>query len=341
LPRSTNREAESSVEFRAHDEPTVAFGSLSPVTPSLHSLGHCFRQTRAFEKSYSIHNDCNINWMVGERIEIQCNSAAGVFGEFTVSANDTTSINNQGPRSRTLSHFFRKFDYLKQALESRHFWPRYCSEHIEWTRVDEYAGSIYIAYPMVCFCDIPLTRIVRHSERYGHYGIGMTKDWATRNRLNPVVYVSDDTPVLRSIQGMIAATLLDTTFRLRNTLLPLIAYTKPTWGKEPGDTDERKHEFYIECEWRYVPMDCEWNKFYNERPWLYSNEFNNPLMLEAANDLTENICPLTFEYDDIEFIFVSTDNDEDLFVGFAQEQLAGNARLLTRVVSLQRLLANA
>lgn len=37
---------------------------------------------------------------------------------------------------------------------------------------------------MVCFCDV-----------YGHYGIGLTKEWGIRNGVSPVLYPYDQSPL--------------------------------------------------------------------------------------------------------------------------------------------------
>ena len=47
-----------------------------------------------------------------------------------------------------------------------------------------------VAIPVVCFCDIPLSRISDHIGFYGNFGIGLTKEWAMSNGLNPLLYVS-------------------------------------------------------------------------------------------------------------------------------------------------------
>ena len=84
--------------------------------------------------------------------------------------------------ANTLFHFTSKLDYLEGILESD-FIPRYNLEDIN------LAGrSIKIAFPMVCFCDIPLSSISEHLDKYGQYAIGMSINWANKNGLNPVLY---------------------------------------------------------------------------------------------------------------------------------------------------------
>lgn len=48
------------------------------------------------------------------------------------------------------------------------------------------------AAPMVSFCDLKLSELRWHMGQYGKFGIGLTKDWANRSGLNPVMYVNRD-----------------------------------------------------------------------------------------------------------------------------------------------------
>jgi hypothetical protein len=42
--------------------------------------------------------------------------------------------------------------------------------------------------PMVSFCDLRLSELRQHMAQYNQYGIGLTKEWAYRQGLNPVYF---------------------------------------------------------------------------------------------------------------------------------------------------------
>lgn len=44
------------------------------------------------------------------------------------------------------------------------------------------------AFPMVCFCDIPLSQVGAHMKHYGQYGLGLTKDWGVSKGITPILY---------------------------------------------------------------------------------------------------------------------------------------------------------
>jgi hypothetical protein len=82
-----------------------------------------------------------------------------------------------------LFHFTKK-DLLFEILTTT-FRLSYAREKI-------YGPTINKAYavPMVSFCDLKLSELKAHMGKYGSYGIGLTKDWANKNGLNPVLYLS-------------------------------------------------------------------------------------------------------------------------------------------------------
>lgn len=88
----------------------------------------------------------------------------------------TSSLFHYTPRSENI------ISILKVGLI-----PNFCRE--------EFISShkIYvIGIPMVCFCDIPLTRSQEFRDRYGKYAISFRKEWAIRKGGNPVLYVRNE-----------------------------------------------------------------------------------------------------------------------------------------------------
>src|SRR4030042_2244627 len=133
--------------------------------------------------------------------------------------------------SDTLFHFTSK-DNLLGILENE-FYPRISLEHYQ---VNE-TTSFKIGIPMVCFCDIPLSMTYSHMTDYGKYGIGMSKEWAKRNKLNPVLYLHKGSQatqlidnVLNSITGDITevrkfSVEIHSLTDLRDMLFKLLTYT--------------------------------------------------------------------------------------------------------------------
>ncbi len=89
---------------------------------------------------------------------------------------------------------------------------------------------------MVCFCDLPLSRLQNHihgykwnfngvdrqSKQYGKFGLGMSKEWGTTKKLNPVTYIQPDSHLLQFIRL--------TTGALYDLYFPL----KAEWENDPN-----------------------------------------------------------------------------------------------------------
>jgi Putative abortive phage resistance protein AbiGi, antitoxin len=48
----------------------------------------------------------------------------------------------------------------------------------------------------VCFCDIPVTDLEIHMNKYSRFGLSFLKDFLVRKGANPVLYVAEDSPAL-------------------------------------------------------------------------------------------------------------------------------------------------
>ncbi len=75
--------------------------------------------------------------------------------------------------------------------------------------------SLHVHVPMVCFCDIPLTLVKKHTEIYCYnggekvYALGMTKEWSIENGLNPLIYLNQESHLARILQRLDVSTTKD------------------------------------------------------------------------------------------------------------------------------------
>jgi hypothetical protein len=96
--------------------------------------------------------------------------------------------------SDSLFHFTKSLSALKGILIDK-FKLSYCRENYQ-LDYQEHIGH----YPMVTFCDIPLSLARDQIGKYGSYAIGLTKEWGIKNKLNPVVYLEKHSQLTKDIQ---------------------------------------------------------------------------------------------------------------------------------------------
>lgn len=268
-------------------------------------------------------------------------------------------------KSNSLFHFTPKEEYLLDILENG-FWPRYCSEDIEWLIPKDLKNELEkqeednlfisfikdliknnissIAYPMSCFCDIPLSKITAHTDFYGGFGLGMTKEWGIRKGLNPIFYLSDNSIIPNLIQSFLLKTVpidfwksIQSEKTNQNTIIQLMKFLKPLSGKMKVNGKEVTKNFDEECEWRYVPASYENNSFQN---FLLNFLANNNEELQNQNLSTKEVASLKFELSDIKYIFVPEDSNIPTIINkintiFTDCPDDERLLLLSRVISLE------
>lgn len=156
-----------------------------------------------------------------------------------------------------LYRFVKRPDYLVQILELRAFPPRYSIEDVEYLVPGSFTK---LSIAMVCFCDIPEKRLENHASgnRYGEYGIKLTKTWGIRSRIQPVQYMNPESPLAKEFSRVFKIALAtrrasDTEFNaLKSNLVNQILFCKPLYdeGTEFATSLQCMED---ECEWRYVP----------------------------------------------------------------------------------------
>lgn len=240
------------------------------------------------------------------------------------------------PKSNTLFHFTKSPETLKHVLRGG-FWPRYCLEDVGWLG---YSKFEYIAYPMVCFCEIPLSRIADHVEFYGEFGLGLTREWAETQGLNPVFYTARSSQISKAFKEVSnnASLLTDEGKQAAAfaTARYLLAHAKPTSGKMRLNGEPVDKVFYQESEWRYVPRESEFPDYLNQ------SAFDDPEKVESANQLTKANAMLQFSPRDVRYVFVKADSDIPDMVDFIYTQMrhliaSDQQMLMSRVVSLESL----
>lgn len=217
-----------------------------------------------------------------------------------------------------LFHFTNKYDYIKSILNDK-FKPFFCVEDISY--MYEEGRNMTLAYPMVCFCDIPLERIAVHRENYGKYGIGLKKEWGMENELSIVNYSHN-----RSIKSSANRILVDYNERKCRGLMDdlshnfriafsiLLMVTKPYEGrvfnKVDGTWSESKVRFYNEREWRFIPLidSLRWYLALDEFSGSYDDFYKafkeeEPKIQEKYN--------LNFTVDDITHIFLKDRSEKE------------------------------
>lgn len=190
---------------------------------------------------------------------------------------------------------------------------------------------------MVCFCDIPISRVDEHVKFYGEFGIGLSKEWALSNNLTPILYVASNNHIPNSYRKIV-----DLVYNLeeaakdeaKESVRYLLAHAKPTEGNMVVGSDFISKEFHQESEWRYVPKHNE------VKDYLKRTDFESKETLNENNQLTQEHCTIKFTPKDIKYIFVKSDSDIPGIINFIQTELdqfpsADLKLLMSRVTSLE------
>ena len=209
--------------------------------------------------------------------------------------------------SDTLFHFTNHPNGLLGILKNG-FLPSYCLETLK------YNGKVKSrSYPMVCFCDIPLSQIKQHLDFYGSYGLGMTKEWGRQNKLNPILYLDSDSKLNQYLIDMANEIWSDRckencaeqTIPLRSSYWHMMRYIKAYSGDfERGAKTYKDYKYYNEREWRFVPEVLDTSQDSNELYYLTEEEHKDDFKRADQNQAIQNVCKLTFEPKDIEYVIV-------------------------------------
>lgn len=243
--------------------------------------------------------------------------------------------------SNSIIHYTKELVRLESIIKSKGFRINYCSEKVNTRGGQSYAFAI----PMVSFCDIPITEYKKHFYHtkgkklgyYGDYGIGLNKSWASKNGLNPVVYIDYNsftgTGLRKSVEYFInsksSSLKVPVSNRDINELLQIALYAKNYQGELiiDGKIEDKKYKFYDEREWRFVPKSSE----------IKNNEILlDILQYEADKDKYNNAiedCYLNFLLSDISYIIVNSESEIEQVVDLLQKETGKDEKLFKKIVT--------
>jgi Putative abortive phage resistance protein AbiGi, antitoxin len=220
-----------------------------------------------------------------------------------------------------------------QGILLEDFRVHYCLETIT------LAGETFKArIPMVSFCDIPLSEIKDHIFKYGNYGIGLTKEWAQRSGLNPVLYMESESLLAHSYSTAFHSLVVDTDGFTdgQRSLVDVLRYFKNYQAalERKGKTIP-DYRYSVEREWRYVPpseWDCEMIVGVKE----YLHE-------KAEIDRKVETLRLKFTPNDIKYIIIESDDEIAEFVNLLRNAKGKTylhhdvERLMTRLITVEQI----
>jgi len=244
--------------------------------------------------------------------------------------------------SNSILHFTRSFEYLKGILREN-FKLGFCKERIKFVGKER-----FLMVPMVSFCDIPLSEMKNHISSYGSYGIGMTKGWAKKNHLNPVLYIEDISYLCHSFEAIYQADIIgnkvdfDKWPEHNKQILDILRYIKSYQGDlmRKGKETTLNYRFSDEREWRYVPP-IE-SGFPMAIPAGYFENEKNKEMVALAKEKVSNEF-LEFSPNDIKYLIVEKEDEIHPLVQFLNETKGKNyslhdvQRLTTRIITSEQI----
>lgn len=234
-----------------------------------------------------------------------------------------------------ITHFTDKLETIKSIMTTG-FKIKYCREKIVLGE-----NEIVIYVPMVSFCDIQLYKINEHIIKYGCYGIGMKKEWATRNKLNPVLYVNQSSFLSENLAQLISHlgnTSDDDSF-FKN--FDVFRFIKNYEGiLERKEKSPQTYRFADEREWRYVPP-IDWDGI----PILRDKDKEDK-SIDMYNQFAKQSIELPITPDDIKYIFIKNDGEIESIINHISSIFTDSTQahkvetLKTRIITHEQILTD-
>lgn len=236
-----------------------------------------------------------------------------------------TEISKFDQSANSIFHFTDKREYIEGILLNSKINPRYVIEDMEYLKFPLFSE---LAIPMSCFCDIRLHSIVKHVNFYGRFGIGFKKSRMIGQGVQPIHYLNAESMFTTDLKNELA-TLLDSEFKIpeinQDYIFKKIFYIKPLYGsmRDKKLNKAVNKNFHDENEWRFVPKIIEESGF---KPFIAVggkepiNNDNYRATLNKALSMDKSMS-LDFNYEDINYLFVSDDIERIKLIDFIFSEL--------------------
>ena len=212
----------------------------------------------------------------------------------------------------TVIHFTKEFDVLKQIL-AEGFKPKLCKESFI---LDGDSYEFFV--PMISFCDIPLSQIKDHISKYGCYGIGLSKSWAKKNKLNPVFYIDKDSSISSSLTELVE--LVDKHEISKFESVDIFRFLKNYEGHLIRTAEEKQdYRFADEREWRYVTPIKQ-----TEHPVVKVDDKESREIINNKLSQTR----IKFDANDVRYIIINNGSELQSLISHLRESFKSSCNLL-------------
>ena len=189
------------------------------------------------------------------------------------------------------------YNSLVEILKKRAFYPSYCLEEASYL-----CGNPRFAFAMVCFADLRQSELKDHMRNFSSdVYIKMRKQWAFKQNVSPVVYYSENSSLSNAIFRSIAIDVSEMKesnplYKSFNLFMGLLKqYKGHYFNKKVGQMSNNEICFYLEREWRYLPIVQGGEAYFiSEQDYL-----DECFRREKREELIEHGYILRFVWDDI------------------------------------------
>jgi hypothetical protein len=205
-------------------------------------------------------------------------------------------------------HITEKYEDLLSILKSCSFKLKYCGEYFG----DKNKVISSAAHPMVSFSEFTEEDLATQKISYGDYAVALSKEWARRNGLNPVLYVEKHSQVAVGLAGLLKARQKrgkdEIPRKLRLPIMQVKCFIKHETGYN-SHFHKDNFCFKDENEWRYVPTKKQIDGNYISLN--YSTYDKNR---DKFNSRLSKF-PLKFSISDIKAVYVKTAQQQQEIMG--------------------------